>query len=352
MKEYNVIGLMSGTSLDGLDIVLCNFRKLPDRWSYKIIRKKTIPYPADWKTRLLRANNLSGLDLVILDKEYGEYLGELVVNFIEEQTANVDFIASHGHTVYHQPEKRLTLQIGSGAALAAITGLKIISDFRTVDVALGGQGAPLVPMGDELLFSEYDYCLNLGGIGNISFRIAGERIAFDICPVNMAINTLMQKVNQDIDTNGEKGRSGSIIPEILIKLNALDYYKLEGPRSLGIEWFESAFLPIIEKEDCSLIDLLRTAYEHIAVQIGNVIKGSEKHTVLVTGGGAHNTFLVERIRQNSPVQFIIPDDEIIDYKESLIFAFLGVLRDRNEINCFASVTGASRDNIGGTIYVS
>lgn len=341
---------MSGTSLDGLDIVLCHFAKQPEKWNFKIIGNKTVPYPPSWKFKLDNADRLTGLDLVLLDHEYGTFLGQSVCDFLAENPGDLDFIASHGHTVFHQPEKRLTCQIGNGASLAAVTGFKVIADFRTVDVALGGQGAPLVPVGDEYLFPEYDYCLNLGGFGNLSFNTKGKQIAFDICPVNMAINSLMQKVNLEIDLDGEKGRSGSIIPELLIKLNAIEFYHMKGPRSLGKEWFESTFLPIIEKDDLSLRDLLRTAYEHMAVQINKAIAGNEKQTVLVTGGGTHNTFLIERIKSNSRVQFIIPDTKIIDYKEALVFAFMGVLRDRDEINCFASVTGASRDSIGGTVY--
>jgi anhydro-N-acetylmuramic acid kinase len=350
MKTWVVIGLMSGTSLDGLDIVLCHFTKQPKKWKYKIIRSKTVPYPPQWKSKLGNADRLTGSDLVKLDQEYGAFLGQMVCDFLAKNQEDPDFIASHGHTVFHQPEKQITLQIGDGATLAAITGIKVISDFRSVDVALGGQGAPLVPVGDEFLFPEYDYCLNLGGIANLSYNTNGKRIAFDVCPVNIAINSLMEKVNLDVDLNGEKGRSGRIIPELLVRLNAIEYYQLKGPRSLGKEWFESIFLPITEIYDLPLSDLLRTIYEHVALQIGKAIPGNEKQTVLVSGGGAHNGFLIERIEANSPVQFIIPDKEIINYKEAVVFAFLGVLRDRNEVNCFASVTGASRNSIAGTVY--
>ncbi len=350
MKSHRVIGLMSGTSLDGLDIVFCHFTKYPEKWKYKIISSKTVPYPPEWRSRLGNADCLNGSELVKIDQEYGTFLGHMVCDFLAENPEDPDFVASHGHTVFHQPEKGITLQIGNGATLAAITGIKVISDFRSVDIALGGQGAPLVPVGDEFLFTEYDYCLNLGGIANLSYNSNGKRIAFDVCPVNMAINSLMEKVNLIIDMNGEKGRSGRIIPELLVRLNAIEYYQLKGPRSLGREWFESIFFPITEKGDLPLSDLLRTIYEHIAVQIGKAISGNQKQTVLITGGGAHNGFLIERIKANSPMQFIIPDKEIIDYKEAVVFAFLGVLRDRNEINCFASITGASRDSIIGNVY--
>ncbi len=350
MKKHRVIGLMSGTSLDGLDIVLCHFTKQPEKWKYKIISSKTVPYSREWKSKLGNADCLTGSNLVKLDQEYGAFLGHMVCDFLAENPEEPDFIASHGHTIFHQPENQITLQIGNGAILTAVTGIKVISDFRSVDIALGGQGAPLVPMGDEFLFPEYDYCLNLGGIANLSYNSDGKRIAFDVCPVNMAINSLMEKVNLDIDLNGEKGRSGRIVPDLLIRLNAIDYYQLKGPRSLGKEWFESTFLPITEKGDLPLSDLLRTIYEHIAMQIGKAITGNEKQTVLVSGGGAHNGFLIERIEANSPTQFIIPDKAIIDYKEAVVFAFLGVLRDRNEINCFSSVTGASRDSIVGSVY--
>ncbi len=341
---------MSGTSLDGVDIVLCHFTLQSGKWNYKIISSKTVAYTPEWKNRLGNADSLASTDLVKLDQEYGAYLGAMVCDFLAENREHPDFIASHGHTVFHQPEKRISLQVGNGATLAAITGIKVISDFRSTDIALGGQGAPLVPVGDAFLFPEYDYCLNLGGIANLSYNDNKQRIAFDICPTNMAVNTLMEKVSLDMDEKGEKGRSGTIIPGLLVRLNSLDYYQLEGPRSLGREWFESIFLPVIEKLDHPLSDLLRTVYEHIAVQISKAISGNAKQTVLVTGGGAHNEFLIERIKANSEAQFIIPDKKIIDYKEAIVFAFLGVLRNRYEINCFSSVTGASRDSIVGTVY--
>ncbi len=350
MKKTKVIGLMSGTSLDGIDIVLCHFILQSGKWNYRIISGKTVPYSSEWKSRLGNADCLAGLDLVKLDQEYGTYLGSLANDFLVEIPEQPDFIASHGHTVFHQPEKGIALQIGSGATLSAMTGIKVITDFRSLDIALGGQGAPLVPVGDEFLFPEYDYCLNLGGIANLSYNSNQQRIAYDICPGNMAINSLMEKVNLDMDENGEKGRSGTIIPDLLVRLNGMDYYQLKGPRSLGKEWFESTFLPLIERVDLPLCDLLRTVYEHIALQIGKAISDNTNKTVLVTGGGAHNTFLIERIKANSPAQFIIPDKEIIEYKEALVFAFLGVLRERNEINCLSSVTGASRDSVVGTVF--
>jgi anhydro-N-acetylmuramic acid kinase len=350
MKDYIVLGMMSGTSIDGLDIVLCKFSKQSDGWTYRIERSKTFSYSSEWKTRLDSADRLSGLELTILDLEYGAFLSEMICDFLSEHPVELDFIASHGHTIFHQPENLLTLQIGNGAVVASHTGSNVISDFRTADVALGGQGAPLVPVGDDLLFSDYDYCINLGGIGNISFRSGDSRIAFDICPVNMAINTLIRKIKLDFDRDGEYGRSGKILPDLLAKLNAIEFYKLQGPRSLGKEWFEESFIPLIREQEESLNDLLRTVYEHIAIQICQVIENSEQSTVLVTGGGAHNRFLIERFRCHSQAQFIIPDKELIDYKEALVFAFLGLLRWRGEINCYASVTGASRDSITGTIY--
>lgn len=350
MSRYTVIGVMSGTSLDGLDIALCQFEKKSNKWNFRVLEAETDTYSPEWKQQLTYAVKLSGQELIKLDSTYGAYIGEKVNQFLKKHPIRIDFISSHGHTVYHQPEKRVTLQIGNGADILAISGITTISNFRSVDVALGGQGAPLVPVGDELLFDEYKYCLNLGGIANISFKQKGKRIASDICPVNMAINYLMQKVNKEIDKDGEMAQAGILIPHLLVQLNNLAFYKKPGPKSLGREWFESEFMPILDKYDFGLRDLLRTTYEHIATQITLATESSVKKPVLITGGGAHNKFLIDLLKAKTNHQIIIPDKQIIDFKEALVFAFLGVLRMRHEINCLASVTGAKRDSVGGCVY--
>ena len=350
MQSYNVIGVMSGTSLDGLDIVFCNL-SFTDSWSFKILKSKTLNYDPEWKEKLSNAHNLSGFDLQKLHKEYGSFIGESINSFINDIDQKINLIASHGHTVFHQPESKITLQIGDGTEIAVITGITTISDFRSLDVALGGQGAPLVPIGDELLFSEYDFCINLGGFSNISFKENNIRVAYDICPANIILNYLANKLGKAYDKNGTLGKDGNINIDLLKKLNNLEYYHLTHPKSLGREWLDEVFLPIIEQSKISIYDQIRTVYEHIAYQISLSLNTSKKSKTLITGGGAYNNFLIEQIKQKTKSKIIIPDKEIIEFKEALIFALLGVLRFNNQINCLSSVTGAKRDSSGGIIHL-
>lgn len=352
IKQYRVVGLMSGTSLDGVDIALCNFRKHAGGWSFAIERAHTCKYTDNWKHALMTAENLPGLELSRLHNAYGKYLGELVVAIAGAALATVDFIASHGHTVFHQPEAGLTLQIGSGACIAAVTRKTVVCDFRSSDIALGGQGAPLVPVGDKLLFGAYGYCLNLGGFANISYDDdLGKRLAFDICPVNIVCNDLVRERKLDFDESGMIGRSGIICEPLLSKLNDLDYYKLDGPRSLGKEWVFQEVMPLLEHYAAlSLEDKLRTFYQHVVEQVAKVTAGGLHNSVLVTGGGAHNHFLMELFRSILKPSIEIPEKAIIDFKEAIVFAFLGVLRMQNEVNCLKTVTGASKDNTGGAVY--
>ena len=277
--------------------------------------------------------------------EYGTYIGQSVNEFCTKYQFKPQYIASHGHTVFHQPEIGITRQIGNGQEIAASTGINTISDFRSGDVALGGQGAPLVPIGDELLFSGYEFCLNLGGFSNISYREKEVRKAFDICPVNIILNHLCPPYDKD----GTIGSQGSVHSELLNKLNNIEYYHKQPPKSLGREWLENEFMPYLEGSGIPHHDLVRTVYEHIAIQITNVLHTPNEGQVLLSGGGTHNTLLTTLLKEKSSVKIVIPDRLIIDYKEALIFAFLGVLRVRNETNCLSSVTGASRDSSGGNI---
>lgn len=344
----NVLGIMSGSSLDGLDLAICSFSKKKGQWTFELLQGRTIPYPAEWKIRLEQASDLTGLGLTILDAEYGKFIGKQVAKFLMETHVSVELICSHGHTIFHQPEIGITFQIGSGAEIAAISGITTINDFRSTDVALGGQGAPLVPVGDEFLFGNYDYCINLGGFANISFSNSGQRIAFDICPVNTVLNMLSQINGQEFDIDGQAGRSGQPDMNLLKELNALPYYRKLAPKSLGKEWLIQEFFPLIEKSPLPFNDKLRTVYEHIATQIAKI--PDKDKSVLLTGGGTHNNFLVELISKYCRGKCIIPESNIIDYKEAIIFAFLGLLRVHGDINCLASVTGASRDNCCGAIY--
>lgn len=358
-KIFSAVGVMSGTSLDGVDIAYCRFEKTGTKWKYRIIKSATVPYRNTWKKRLLLAGNLKGFALQILHNHYGSYIGMVVKKFLLKHRLKVDFIASHGHTVFHCPEKKLTFQIGNGTFIAAASGYPVVCDFRSGDVALGGQGAPLVPTGDELLFPEYDFCLNLGGIANISYRHNYKRIAYDICPVNIVLNYMSGKKGYEYDKNGEFARSGKINEKILSRLNALPYYKKNPPKSLGREWAEEYFFPQLEKNKISPEDKLRTCVEHIVFQIQRAIRlfplfttKQKKPAMLVTGGGAHNIFLIERLKALCNAEIIIPGRTIVDFKEALVFAFLGVLRWRREINCLKSVTGAKRDSCCGTIFVT
>lgn len=340
---------MSGTSLDGLDIIFCEFSSLNHKIDYKILNYKTFEYSKEWKSKFENATELSGLELSLLDHKFGKLTANYIHEFIHENNINnIDFIASHGHTIFHQPERQFTLQVGNAIEIASLTNLPVINDFRSLDVSLYGQGAPLVPIGDKLLFGEYDYCLNLGGFSNISYQSKNERIAFDISPANIVLNYYSEKLGIAYDNSGEFGRKGSIIEHLLQQLNQLDYYSSTAPKSLGKEWLMQEFLPIIQENEYDIYDILRTLYEHISVQISKILR-HKKSSTLVTGGGAFNSFLMELIQEKSISKIVIPKPEIINYKEAIIFGLLGFLRVRNKNNVLKSVTGASRDSCSGNI---
>ncbi len=345
-----VLGIMSGTSLDGVDLACVTFFEKENEYGFKVECCNTIAYTTEWRNRLSSLINATAVDFVHTHCDYGHYLGNLAANFIAKNKLHVDLIASHGHTIFHQPQKKFTSQIGDGAAISAVTKLSVVCDFRSVDVALGGQGAPLVPIGDLLLFSEYDACLNIGGIANISHKNPdGKLIAYDICAANMALNYLCLQLGFDYDNGGENARAGTLDSELLKSINNLGYFKINPPKSLGVEWFNSEFKPILDKSTASGSDKLNTVCMHIANQFANVAKGLKN--VLVTGGGAHNTFLIEKIKHVVPqTDIIIPSRQIIDFKEAIIFAFLGYLRIKNNNSTIASVTGATTDSCGGAIY--
>lgn len=347
----NGIGIMSGTSLDGIDLAWCQFCHGDKGWAYQIRKACTIPYNDIFKQRLFNATTLSALEYAKLNVEEGEYIATAINQWLKTDE-KPQYIASHGHTVFHQPEIGLTTQIGSGAVIAARTGITTVCDFRTTDVALKGQGAPLVPIGDELLFKQYDACLNLGGFSNISFRKGQRRIAFDVSPCNMALNSIAKLWGQTYDKDGEMAKSGQVIPKMLNELNSLPYYKKQSPKSLGKEWYDSQFLPIMMKymDNFLLNDCQRTVTEHIVYQIVQSIS-KDTHSLLVTGGGAHNKFLIEQLSKKCPCKLYVPDDLTVDFKEALIFAFLGMLRLEGIPNCLNSVTGAIRNCCSGAVYL-
>ena len=356
MNTYHIIGLMSGTSLDGVDLAYCSFTLDKGNWIYKILNTTTIEYSEDWLTRLTTLSQASAPEFVAADHAYGKHLGDLISNFVKVNHLTPDFVSSHGHTIFHQPAQHISWQLGHGAYIAAAAGLPVVSDFRTLDIALGGQGAPLVPIGDQLLFKDFDFCLNLGGIANISFEHQNRRIAYDISACNMLLNTLANELNLAYDKNGETARSGKLDKDLLQQLNAPAYFSASFPKSLGKEWVDENSLRSISASGISIPDKLHTACHHIAFQISEAVKTvgktTQKPRMLVTGGGAFNTFLIELLQKylGEACDIVVPEPEVVSFKEALIFAFLGVLRWRNEVNCLSSVTGASKDNVGGSIY--
>jgi anhydro-N-acetylmuramic acid kinase len=351
-KQYHALGLMSGTSLDGLDIAWCRFEETNKRWTFKILKAKTLAYSFGWKSKLSEAHLLQVTDLLALHAEYGHWLGKVCQQFIQKnRITKLDCIASHGHTIFHQPERKFTFQLGDGNAIHAETGLPIVHDFRSLDVQLGGQGAPLVPIGDKLLFSDADVCLNLGGIANLSLDKSGKRVAFDICFANMGLNYLTQKLGLAFDKGGALAASGKVNDLLLKKLLAFHLpFKAKRP-SLAREHFENGLQNLLDNETISIHDRLYTVCECIAIKINESISSNKKQSLLITGGGVRNSFLISRIKHHlhTKTDIKIPSHEIIDFKEALVFAFLGILRLENKINVLKSVTGAKLDSSSGVL---
>jgi anhydro-N-acetylmuramic acid kinase len=340
---------MSGTSMDGVDIAYCEFLHENQKWSFTIKEAKTVPYDQNWLVRLSQLHQQPIHIFPKTDAFYGRYLGKLTHQFIDKQNLKVDFVSSHGHTIFHQPENGFTAQIGCGASINAECGLPVVNNFRTMDVVLGGQGAPLVPIGDQFLFTDYDACLNLGGFANISFR--NSQKAFDISPCNMAFNLLANELNLPFDEDGKIAASGTINETLLNALNNIDFYRKYNAKSLGIEWFKQSFLPILNQfKNESVANKMATINLHIAQQIAKAINVENIENLLVTGGGAYNKILIKNIQSLTKTKIEIPDALTINYKEALIFAFLGVLRIRNEVNILKSVTGAVSNSIGGALH--
>lgn len=350
-ENYNVVGVMSGTSLDGIDLAHVHFTIENGKWEFKILEHETVPYQVKWVNKLKSAVDFSASELQQLNQDYTALLGKIIAAFISKHSIkNLDAVCSHGHTILHQPQNGFTLQIGNLPQIAEITKQKIVCDFRVQDVKLGGQGAPLVPIGDRILFSEYDYCLNLGGFSNVSFEENGNRIAFDISPVNTVLNYYANKLGLEFDDKGKIASSGKIDYALLQQLNVLEYYQKDYPKSLGFEFVKTIVLPLMELSACSTEDKMHTFVEHIAQQTAKVVS-NKKGKMLITGGGAYHDFLIQRIQFHLPeLHIIIPEATILEYKEALIFALLGVLKLRNEINVLSSVTGASQDHCSGIIF--
>lgn len=357
-KQFRVLGVMSGTSLDGIDLAYLAFTR-EKGWEASILKAETIPYSKKWVDALKTSAELSRPEINALDEHYTDYLAEVIQQFIQKnKIEKLDAVCSHGHTVLHQPEEGFTVQIGNLPKLATILQQKVVCDFRVQDVEFGGQGAPLVPIGDRFLFSDYDYCLNLGGFANISKETETEieaeaetkRIAYDICPVNTVLNEYASRLGFAFDRDGAISRNAEVNQDLLKELNALSFYQQKPPKSLGIEWVNSVIFPILEKSESTSEEIIATFTEHVAVQLSENIQHYSSQKVLVTGGGAFNTYLIELLQQKTKAQIILPQKNLIEFKEALIFGFLGVLRLENEVNVLASVTGASKNHSSGKIF--
>ncbi|TYB79932.1 anhydro-N-acetylmuramic acid kinase [Bizionia myxarmorum] len=346
-STYKILGVMSGTSLDGVDLAYINL-SYDGKWHYKFLACETIAYSMDWLIKLKNLVGVSSLELNQIDEDYTQYLGGIINTFLKKHhISELDFISSHGHTALHQPENGITVQIGNKKELAVLTNHDVICDFRLQDVQFGGQGAPLVPIGDKLLFPEFNYCVNLGGFANISTEIAGKRIAYDICPANIVLNHYVATLGLEYDDAGKIAASGNCDTNLLEELNNLEFYKKPYPKSLGLEWVEQYIFPCIDAFNLATPDILKTFSIHVAIQIGNQIN---KGKTLITGGGAYNVFVMEQIKEQTSTEITIPDNSLIEYKEALIFSLLGALKFRNEVNCLASVTGAKIDHSSGKMY--
>jgi len=362
MNTYHVIGLMSGSSLDGLDIAYCQFHLDAGKWNFKILKTDVVPFTSEWIEKIKSLPVAGAKTLWEAHANLGNHFGECVSEFIKKNSLQnkVDFVASHGHTIFHFPEKKFTTQIGDGAAIAAQANLPVVCDFRSADIANGGQGTPIVPIGDKFLFADYRFCLNIGGIANISCKTENAIVAFDVCAANQVLNSLANSLNQEYDDEGKIASSGNINEQLLQQLNGLEYCSLPYPKSLDNSFSRESVLPLLEGLQISTGSKMRTFVEHIAVQVAKHIQliaekekinfsASEK--MLITGGGAFNKFLIERIEAQTKILIEVPADEVVKFKEAVVIAFMGVLRMRNEINVLRTVTGASNDTIGGAVYL-
>ena len=352
-ESYTVIGVMSGTSLDGVDLAHIQFTISEGKWHYKIMESETISYDSSWLNKLRTAVEFSEAALAQLNTDYTQLLASIITSFIKKyELGRLDAVCSHGHTILHQPHNGFTLQIGNLPEIATLVGATVVCDFRVQDVQLGGQGAPLVPIGDRLLFADYDYCLNLGGFSNVSFERNGQRIAFDIAPVNTVLNFYANQLGLAYDDGGTLARSGKSNKDLYAALNALEYYQKPFPKSLGFEYVKTVVLPLLETFPIALEDKLHTFTEHIAFQTGKALPNPQGK-MLVTGGGAYNRYLMERMQEYVPqLELIVPEAKTLEFKEALIFGLLGVLKLRNETNVLCSVTGASHDHSSGVVYTA
>lgn len=362
MKSYKVIGLMSGSSLDGVDLAYCEFRLDGEQIDFDLLIAETIPFDETWISRLQHLPTQNALTFAKTHVYFGHYLGELLNDFIKRCAITPDFIASHGHTIFHDPDRRFTTQVGEGGAIAAITKRTVISDFRTQDIAINGEGTPIAPAADRYLFSEYDLMMNIGGIANVTCNARGKYIAFDTSAANQILNVLASFRDLEYDKDGELAAQGTLVPSILEELEKLEYFKQSYPKSIANSWVRERILPIFIENEATVEDKLYTAVEHIATETAAAIKGvfrkeklpKKEYRLLVTGGGGFNGFLIKKIQEKVlplKVKVEVPTPEIIEYKEAILMGLMGVLRMEKRVNCFSSVTGANRDTVGGAVYL-
>ncbi len=319
MTTYRVIGLMSGTSLDGLDMAYCEFTHQDGHWQFALSVAETRAYDDAWHDRLAVITEASGEDLILADQQLGTWMGEAARDFTKRHTLQPQFIASHGHTVFHQPERGLTYQIGNPFALQVASQYPVVANFRNYDVVIGGQGAPLVPVGDRLLFGDYDFCLNLGGIANVSTELDGRRIAYDIGPANMVSNYLMQQEGKAYDEGGQRAAQGQADQSLVDQFDQLNYYAAPFPKSLGYEWVSQQLIQPLEQSSLSTADQLATITHHATQQIARSIdqllrkKNQTKAQVLVTGGGVFNRYFMQCLRHYSleTIEYVIPNTTLV-----------------------------------------
>lgn len=356
---YRAIGLMSGSSLDGLDIAFVEFNEIAGQWTYEVKAAECVSYSEAWTQALKHATDLNARDYQYLHASYGRLLGQMVNAFIEKYGIEhqVQLIASHGHTTFHEPANGFTSQLGCGATIAAVTGINVVNELRQLDVALGGQGAPIVPVGEKCLFPETSYFLNIGGIANLSIQQAHTYIAFDVCPANRVLNALVEPIGKLMDEGGVMASNGQVHLPLLNRLNELPYYQVLPPKSLANQMGTDVVVPILKEYNLSVEDQLRTYVEHIAKQVFLSLQpfvSNEPAQLLVTGGGAHNTYLIQRMQDllnELHVTVQVPNTELVNYKEAIVMALLGVLRWREENTTLSSVTGAQRSSIGGAVWI-
>lgn len=355
---YNVIGVTSGTSLAGLDLVFVALTEVRGKWTYEIKAAERLAYTPEWEEKLGSAANLPARDYLLLNSEYGHYTGHAVKQFISQHQLDhqVHFITAHGHTVFHVPGQKMTAQLGDGAAIAAVTGLPVISDLRAMDVALGGKGAPILPIAEQLLFPDYRYRVNLGENATIAIQKDEQFLAFDICPCNYILDTLAETLGRAYDDEGKLAAGGVTDQPLLGALNGLAFYNEKYPRTLASKFGTGIVMPMIQQHQLSTQGKLNTYTHHIAAQIEKVVKDllpqeeDTSRSLLLTGGGTANTYLVKVIEEVLQPLNITVTTQNEPFRNALMIALLGALRWRQEPNALASVTGAEKDSVGGALW--